>query len=325
MAADANDSVKLTEILGAETASKIGSDVKVLGLYFSAHWCPPCRHFTPMLADSYKKNDFKGKGMEVVFISSDQNKEAAESYFKEMPWLMLPYEVKQSGSMSESLKAISKEVRGIPTLVLVDAQTGAVLSKDGRGLVSMDKTGAWIAELTGSAAPPAAETKSRKDSTASNSTADATPRQDKELNAVEKLLYGTPMITDTDKTPTELKAGDNVITALYFSAHWCPPCRRFTPELAKVYQGLKAEGYTKFEVVFVSSDADDHAFLDYFNDMPWLALPYENRELKTKLSDYFSVSGIPTLTILDKNMNTVELDTNWSTFEAKVKGTCPKK
>jgi len=25
----------------------------VIGLYFSADWCPPCRHFTPLLTNLY--------------------------------------------------------------------------------------------------------------------------------------------------------------------------------------------------------------------------------------------------------------------------------
>ena len=31
---------------------------------------------------------------------------------------------------------------------------------------------------------------------------------------------------------------DNKILALYFSAHWCPPCRQFTPMLRSAYQGI---------------------------------------------------------------------------------------
>ncbi len=26
----------------------------IIGIYFSAHWCPPCRGFTPILAKFYK-------------------------------------------------------------------------------------------------------------------------------------------------------------------------------------------------------------------------------------------------------------------------------
>jgi len=29
------------------------ADKKIIGFYFSAHWCPPCRLFTPALAEFY--------------------------------------------------------------------------------------------------------------------------------------------------------------------------------------------------------------------------------------------------------------------------------
>jgi thioredoxin-like negative regulator of GroEL len=46
---------------------------------------------------------------------------------------------------------------------------------------------------------------------------------------------------------------------VYFSAHWCPPCRQFTPQLASLYKQAKAAG-RKFEVVFVSADREESGF-----------------------------------------------------------------
>jgi nucleoredoxin len=62
-----------------------------VGVYFSAHWCPPCRAFTPILSEFYKKVNEASKVLEVVFCSSDGNDAAFERYFAEMPWLAVPY------------------------------------------------------------------------------------------------------------------------------------------------------------------------------------------------------------------------------------------
>jgi nucleoredoxin len=63
------------------------------------------------------------------------------------------------------------------------------------------------------------------------------------------------------------------IVALYFSAHWCPPCKQFTPKLADVYNDL-IKSQKSFEIVFVSSDRSEEEFYEYFKEMPWIALPY---------------------------------------------------
>merc|ERR1712224_1019479 len=85
---------------------------------------------------------------------------------------------------------------------------------------------------------------------------------------------------------------------LYFSAHWCPPCRGFTPKLVSAY----SESLSKLglEIVFVSSDRDEASFDSYFAEQPWLALPYDQRDLKAKLSKQFKVSGIPSFAILER-------------------------
>jgi len=67
---------------------------------------------------------------------------------------------------------------------------------------------------------------------------------------------------------------------LYFSAHWCPPCRGFTPELAKFYNEMKKKVGDKLEIVFISSDRSEADWKGYFAEMPWLALPFSARDIK---------------------------------------------
>ncbi len=89
------------------------------------------------------------------------------------------------------------------------------------------------------------------------------------------------------------------IVGLYFSAHWCPPCRGFTPALVDFYIALRNAGQP-FEIVFISSDQDQASFDGYLKSMPWKAVPYADREVHDFLSREFSVSGIPTLVLLDE-------------------------
>merc|ERR1712232_1198713 len=92
---------------------------------------------------------------------------------------------------------------------------------------------------------------------------------------------------------------------IYFSAHWCPPCRGFTPKLAEWYTaGLK----DKMEILFVSSDRDQKSFDEYFAEQPWKALAFDQRDKKEVLSDMFGVQGIPTFVVLDGAGNVITKD-----------------
>jgi nucleoredoxin len=77
--------------------------------------------------------------------------------------------------------------------------------------------------------------------------------------------------------PTQQALNGKRLVALYFSAHWCPPCRQFTPIFAEFYSTLQEVQPDALEVVFVSSDRDLNGFQEYFASMPWLALPFEER------------------------------------------------
>jgi nucleoredoxin len=239
-----------------------------VALYFSAHWCPPCRGFTPKLAEWYKK-DLKDKGLEVVFVSSDRDQESFKEYFGEQPWLALPFEDRaRKDSLSKKFK-----VQGIPSLVIVDSE-GKTITKDGRSAISEDPTGA---EFPWKPAPLS------------------------QLLAKAKIVDNDGGSVTVQQTMSGKKA-----LALYFSAHWCPPCRGFTPQLAEWYKkDLKDKG---LEVVFVSSDRDQESFKEYFGEQPWLALDFADRELKDKLSSALKVQGIPSLVILDSDLNVVTDD-----------------
>ncbi|CAB9524008.1 Probable nucleoredoxin 1 [Seminavis robusta] len=97
-------------------------------------------------------------------------------------------------------------------------------------------------------------------------------------------------------------AGKKATIALYFSAHWCPPCRAFTPKLAKAHQEYKDSGNIdeSFELVFVSSDSDEEAFKEYHGEMTFPALNYlETQKVKEGLDERYKVQGIPALVIID--------------------------
>ena len=115
--------------------------------------------------------------------------------------------------------------------------------------------------------------------------------------ALVKLLGETLKTKDGVVSTAEALKGKQAV-ALYFSAHWCPPCRGFTPKLAEIYKGLVAAGKS-FEIVFVSSDREEPDFDSYFGEQPWLALPYAERKLKAALGKKYEVSGIPWLVVLN--------------------------
>lgn len=86
----------------------------------------------------------------------------------------------------------------------------------------------------------------------------------------------------------------------YYSAHWCGPCRRFTPKLVAFYNVMKRMGHD-FELVFVSSDRSSKEMLKYMEQakMPWAAVVYKKKE--NRLVSGYGGSGIPCLVVTDRN------------------------
>ncbi len=85
--------------------------------------------------------------------------------------------------------------------------------------------------------------------------------------------------------------------ALYFTASWCGPCRRFTPTLVKLYEAQPEP--RAVEVVLVSCDDDDGAASEYRSHMPWLSLPDLGRDGSETVRSLCQVGSIPQLLVLD--------------------------
>jgi len=254
---------KLKTKSGEVSTTKALAGKSAVGIYFSAHWCPPCRNFTPELAKVYK-NALSAKGLEIVFVSSDRTEQDFNSYYKEMPWLALPF---AASDLKQKLNKKFK-VQGIPTLVILDAEANTI-TLDGRSKVSTDPKGNQFPWTPKPFAEALGQTFCRGDA-----------------------VLGKEAI-----------AGKTL--GIYFSAHWCPPCRSFTPILADNYKAYKERGLP-FEIVFSTADRDETSFNSYRAEMAaaggdWLAIPWKDSDRRQALDSLFGVSGIPCLVIVDEN------------------------
>ena len=130
----------LAEVLGTDisllngSGKTVGVDAlagaDVVGLYFSAHWCPPCRNFTPVFAKLFEEQRAAGKKLACVFVSCDKNDKEFKDYFATMPWHAVRFGDKQRQALQQRFK-----VNGIPKLIFLDGDTGAVLTEAGTAAV----------------------------------------------------------------------------------------------------------------------------------------------------------------------------------------------
>ena len=61
-------------------------------------------------------------------------------------------------------------------------------------------------------------------------------------------------------------------------------------QLKEVYAAINAQSKDSFEIVYVTSDKTPEEFQSFIKDMPWYAIPYEERR-KFKLLRTTKVEG----------------------------------
>ncbi|XP_030545103.1 probable nucleoredoxin 1 [Rhodamnia argentea] len=264
---------------------------KTVGLYFSLSMYRACVDFAPMLREVYEKLKAQGESFEIVQIPLDDDEESFKQAFGSMPWLSLPLEDKKCEKLVRYF-----ELSTLPTLVIIgpDGKTlhsNVAKTVEEHGVAAYPFTPEKLAEL--------AELEKKRE----------------ESQTLESILVSGDrdfvIGKEGNKIPVSGLAGKTVL--LYFSAHWCPPCRAFLPVLMEAYEKIKAND-NAFEVIFISSDNDQTAFDDYFAEMPWLALPFGD-ERKKSLDRKFQVNEIPALIAIGSTGRTLTKEARALTSE----------
>ena len=152
------------------------------------------------------------------------------------------------------------------------------------------------AAATGAAAPVTASTPAPKAKDDSAAPAASTKAGKVIAPLIGKLVYlEGSALAPVPQTPL---AGIRYV-AFYYSAHWCPPCRAFTPKLVSAYKSIKA-AHPEFELVFVSSDQDEGSMKTYMSEtsMPWPAVRFDQKDNVRTLQRPGNESGIPNLVFM---------------------------
>uniref|UniRef100_A0AC35UIS0 Thioredoxin domain-containing protein n=1 Tax=Rhabditophanes sp. KR3021 TaxID=114890 RepID=A0AC35UIS0_9BILA len=123
----------------------------------------------------------------------------------------------------------------------------------------------------------------------------------KDLVTIEKLFKPNEVTVNTTE------ALKDKVTAIYFTAGWCPSCRPFTNKLKRFYDKINKEKH-QLEVIFVSLDKTPEDMLEYYDEKmsKWLIMPYNMDHVKA-LRQECGVSTIPALKVV-KSDGTIVID-----------------
>jgi thiol-disulfide isomerase/thioredoxin len=140
------------------SSSSSSSADGLVGILFAAGWCDDCQEFVPRLRKFVELNqkleregqDGSLRSFTVMYVSSDRSREEMDR-FKPTRWLEVPYEQAQERTqLKRHFGACAKKElddanlgmtvhdrrHGIPTLVLVEASTGRIVSEIGVAMVT---------------------------------------------------------------------------------------------------------------------------------------------------------------------------------------------
>ena len=101
-------------------------EAPLIGLYFSALWCPPCVGFNPLMLDFYKKANSDKLNIEIIFCSLDEDEDDFNQYLQKLPFPAIDYSDPKLEDLTSAF-----EIETIPVLIIFD-NNGNLIDANGR-------------------------------------------------------------------------------------------------------------------------------------------------------------------------------------------------
>ena len=127
------------------------------------------------------------------------------------------------------------------------------------------------------------------------------PKLGHQLTPVPKAA-AAPAFTlqDMDEERHSLKDLRGKVVLLNFWATWCPPCRREMPSMERLYQKLKGDDFTVIAVNQMEDEDHVFAYIGQLQVDPSFTILFDR---DSTVSSSFSVNGLPTTYLIDKQGN----------------------
>jgi thiol-disulfide isomerase/thioredoxin len=127
---------------GPKPTADVVANKKLIGLYFSASWCGPCKRFTPELVNIYEARKKTAADFEIIWLSACDTAPEMDAYYADnLPdWPAVPFQVSQGDDETRGVGFVRKkkrqaglqqgvlgarfDVQFVPRLTLLDAETG---------------------------------------------------------------------------------------------------------------------------------------------------------------------------------------------------------